>query len=133
MVAESGTYHGAVTMDKAKADFDKLIGKLNCSVASSPVECARSAAAADIESAVKAPLSGAVAGWTWGPTIDGVSLSGEPWELIEQGKHNTEVPVILGSNRDESAIGLFLYPLPMTEAEFDVVAKRVVAPRSWRR
>lgn len=64
----------------------------------------------------------------YGPVIDGVNLLGEPWKLFQQHKHNTKVPVILGSNRDEMALFLILEaPLGKSEvvqkAEFKAAAK----------
>lgn len=45
------------------------------------------------------------------PTVDGVSLSATPIELIRTGKYNNKVPVIIGSNRDEQ-VNNFSLPLP---------------------
>ena len=40
----------------------------------------------------------------WGPVIDGVSTIASPQELIRAKKYNKDVPVILGSVRDEWAM-----------------------------
>ena len=39
----------------------------------------------------------------WGPTVDDVSLSAAPTDLIAAGRYNNKVPVLIGSNRDEMA------------------------------
>merc|ERR1712107_715026 len=64
----------------------------------------------------------------WGPSIDGVALPGFPQDLIADGSYDNEVPVLLGSNRDEMSywmakrpVDLFTFHLPsnLTTAEAD--------------
>eukprot|EP00666_Eupelagonemidae_sp_cell4sb_P000237 gene237-15024_t len=94
VIIESGTYHGATTMQAAQKSWDKRRKALKCADAS----CARAAAAADVEKA-----------GSGSPVIDGVNLQEAPYKIVEAGKHNTAVPVMLGSNRDELSM-VFVVP-----------------------
>lgn len=40
----------------------------------------------------------------WAPVIDGVSLRGHPRDLFTAGRFNRDVPVLLGTNKDEGAL-----------------------------
>lgn len=45
------------------------------------------------------------------PTVDGVELTSAPWILLEEGRINREVPLLLGDNKDEGTLGVDVNPL----------------------
>jgi len=64
-------------------------------------------------------------GCQFAPTVDGAELQVLPWDARDAGDFNTDVPVMLGYNRDEGTIGIADLPgykqgLDMTEAGFDL-------------
>lgn len=68
-----------------------MLGKAKCS----DVDCLLKLDPA----ALQAAASGG-----WGPTVDGVSLTAAPTELIATKNYNNKVPVLIGSNRDEVSL-----------------------------
>jgi len=65
-----------------------------------------------------AAFSGSQSGFTWQPTVDGVTLRRDPWEATEAGAA-ADVPVLVGTTGDEMRIVRVLAPdLPaIDEAE----------------
>ena len=86
-----GRYNtGARPLATAQLQFESLLASANCS----GLDCLLAMDAAAVEKA----SSG-----SWGPTVDDVSLSAAPTDLIAAGRYNNKVPVLIGSNRDEMA------------------------------
>lgn len=72
------------------------------------------------------------AGGNWGPTIDGVELITDPLNVIARGQHPSKVPVIVGSCRDEMAIGYLNYPVP-DETGFDQIFSQYLSGDDLKR
>jgi len=111
-IIESGTYTGGVELDAAEAAYTALETKTRCT----DLQCLLKLHATDVEKAATSIRN-------WGPVVDGVSLTKLPVQLIVKGQHNTKVPVLLGSNRDEMAAAFvgqpLLYPAGMREWRLD--------------
>ena len=108
-IVESGAYDtGARPLAAAQGQFEALLGKTKCS----GLDCLLALDAAAVEAA---------AAGGWGPTVDGVSLTAAPAELIAAKKYNNKVPVLIGSNRDEMAYFTIDEKVPpsLTEAGVD--------------
>lgn len=113
-IIQSGTYDtGATTMANAELFYEKLLAVSGCTDLTCLV-------AANATSVFDAYIT-AIGGVGWSPVVDGVSLTDTPAALIAAKSFN-KVPVIVGSNRDETGMSVFLYraqPPNLTEAEFD--------------
>jgi len=111
-IVESGTYVGAVDLQTAQTEYASMLKKTRCT----SLECLLKRSAKEIEQAARAAPH-------FGPVIDGVSLAALPNEIIKAGQHNTKVPVLMGSNRDELAAFLLpnalVNPPNMRELELD--------------
>ena len=126
-IIESGVYNsGGKTMVDATAQFMSLLTIApGCDVnasATEQIKCLRALNASTLRDlGEKAQHNPSCVQWL--PVIDGVSMSAAPTALIEAGKYHSEVPVLMGSNRDEMAFFLILaekfYPANLTEADFD--------------
>lgn len=81
---------GARPLATAQLQFESLLASVKCS----GLDCLLAMDATTVE---KASSGG------WGPTVDDVSLSAAPTDLIAAGRYNNKVPVLIGSNRDEMA------------------------------
>jgi len=99
------------TMPAAEAQFGTLLQFFNCST----VACLLAVPASDIMA-----WSNNCCTTTTYPVIDGVSLTADVNTLLTQGKFNKKVPILIGSNSDEYAIGLFpsFVPRDMDENTF---------------
>jgi len=107
-VIESGAYtSGAVAMSTAQIGYTSLLKKTGCD----NLNCLLSLNASELSS----HSTGA-----HGPVIDGVELTQAPEDIVRDGKHNKDVRVMIGSNRDEKASPWWDYDSKtMSEAQFD--------------
>jgi para-nitrobenzyl esterase len=101
-ISQSGTYAGAIPRDEAEATYEAVLKRTGCADA----ECLRRLSPMRLITAVPE-------GTQFGPVIDGVALSGDPYELLDTGAYYHSVPVLLGHNREEAAAFLpRLIPTP---------------------
>eukprot|EP00927_Polykrikos_kofoidii_P064163 TRINITY_DN5921_c0_g2_i1.p1 TRINITY_DN5921_c0_g2~~TRINITY_DN5921_c0_g2_i1.p1 ORF type:complete len:685 (-),score=51.86 TRINITY_DN5921_c0_g2_i1:24-1967(-) len=123
-IVQSGTYEASYSLKDADLIFDAIVANTNCGT---DLNCVLGL---DPFELYNASSTGAVLKLRgvahWGPVIDGVALVGSPQELIKQGKHNTNVPVVIGSVRDEwsafivgNSPPLPKYPPNMTEQQLN--------------
>ncbi len=119
-VMESGGL-GETLTTKAKAETQgkQLVTKLKCDTAKDLMTCMRGAKADDVIKAL--PLKKGFffgAGASWGPVVDGKVLPDQPMKVVKDGKGN-KVPLIIGTNKDEGTLFLFLAGLmSMTSAQY---------------
>jgi carboxylesterase type B len=97
-IIESGVYNdGAFFLNESDKQYYKAIElssclSLYCMIKKTPKEL------------LEVTATMAMAGFsTWGPVVDGVSLTDTPENLITNHDYNNKVPIIIGSNRDEMA------------------------------
>eukprot|EP00756_Hemistasia_phaeocysticola_P041992 Hpha_TRINITY_DN16945_c2_g3::TRINITY_DN16945_c2_g3_i1::g.54661::m.54661 len=95
-IIQSGTYAGDIRMADAQQTYQTLLRNASCG----DLACLLDANAFAIAAAVSGPEK------RFGPVRDGVVLRGDPYELLRDGIYNREVPVMLGHNREEMALGL---------------------------
>ena len=110
-IVESGTYDkGAGNMSTSEASLSAVLANVGCS----NLACLRAKDATTVESAARSM------GFT-GPIVDGISMMDTPAALIGLKLYNSQVPVLIGSNRDENAFFTLLQRLDpnMTEAEME--------------
>lgn len=114
----------AKPLEQATAFGLELSEKAGCGGAADPAACLR---ALDVEAVLSAvPVNVDIGAGKFGPygsVLDGVVLPESPMEAIEAGHHN-RVPVIIGSNNDETGRSA---PLIRTNAEY-VAAVRQLFP-----
>ena len=110
-ISESGTYDvGAGSMRASEAGYQAVLALSNCS----SLGCLKGLDSDSVSALHHAMLFD-------GPTVDGVSLTDTPAALFAKGDYNTKAPVIIGSNRDESAYFTAIERVPpwMNESLFD--------------
>eukprot|EP00928_Gymnodinium_smaydae_P088698 TRINITY_DN72764_c0_g1_i1.p1 TRINITY_DN72764_c0_g1~~TRINITY_DN72764_c0_g1_i1.p1 ORF type:complete len:611 (-),score=62.64 TRINITY_DN72764_c0_g1_i1:176-2008(-) len=108
-IIESGTYNGTRGFDVAQSQYEQLLSLTNCS----DVTCLQRRPAYQLLEAANSSLP-------YGPVVDDVSLLDFPFNLLADGLYNREVPVILGSNRDEAAYFVEgVLPSNMTDDQLD--------------
>lgn len=110
-ISESGTYDvGAHSMAESEAGYRAVLALSNCS----SLACLKGLDSDNVSALHHAMLFD-------GPTVDGVSLTDTPAALFAKGDYNTKAPVIIGSNRDESAFFTRIERVPpsMNESLFD--------------
>jgi len=78
----------------AESSYKSLLNKtgcrhLECLMTLEPTQIARAAASM---------------GDVWGPVVDGITLTDTPEALLSRGEYNRQVPVMIGSNRDEYSL-----------------------------
>ncbi len=108
-IIESGAYdYGADSLDVAEEKYQKIKLAVDCK----DLDCLL---AVDAKKLIEAFHGGI------GPVVDGIWLKEAPWDSIANGRYHKEVPVMLGGNRDEVSLFLFLdrTPADMTEVQFD--------------
>lgn len=111
-IVQSGGFVAAVPLHEAQANFVQVLNITGCSHLGCLVNTGVQQLSDMLLTVDKS---------IWYPTIDGVALSGLPQELVSRGEYNKNVPVLLGSNRDEAT--LFMeppdFPTDLTEQRFD--------------
>lgn len=123
-IIESGDYRGSVPLGDAEKLFADVLNNTNCTRLG--VDCLLQAPPAALVRAARRAKA-------WGPVIDGVELRAYPQDLLWQGDYNNDVPVLLGSNRDEAALwtankhGKEWLPPNYTEAQLDAYLTDMLA------
>lgn len=93
-IIESGTYNsGATSLADSEKEYQIVLRLTKCT----DLDCLVSLPAETLNKLDSLVLKSM-------PVIDGVSLTAAPWDIMLQGKHNIDVPVMIGSNRDEAAL-----------------------------
>lgn len=95
----------AQPMEVAQHHFQSLVSTFNCS-GPNPAACLRAVNATLLEMH-KPSCHGSLLDWA--PTVDGVELSDFPRALLSKGLAH-DVPVILGTNRDEGTLFVNMAP-----------------------
>mmetsp|Transcript_12470 Transcript_12470/g.31923 ORF Transcript_12470/g.31923 Transcript_12470/m.31923 type:complete len:531 (-) Transcript_12470:394-1986(-) len=107
-IIQSGAYsNGSIPLATATESYDGLLERVRCG----DVECLRGVPA---ETLVEMDDDDDLDALVWEPVVDGVAVVKAPVELIDEGDYNTEVPVIIGSTRDEFAAYLLSEELAPT-------------------
>lgn len=91
-ISDSGSYRATRPMKTATAQYERLLKATGCQT----LDCL-------LQLDTKHLLQARWKLGFWGPTIDFVSVLGDPLKRIEAGQYS-RVPVLLGSNRDEFAV-----------------------------
>jgi|ERR1719223_997422 len=108
-IIESGTYNrGATALATSESDYQSVLKLSGCS----DLDCLLALPAETLNKLDLLFLN-------FGPVIDGVSLTASPWDLVIEGKHNKDVPVMIGSNRDEAALVTNHLPKQLGENTFN--------------
>ncbi len=110
------------------AEGNAFVDDMNCSDAPDVRECLMQKTPQELVSTLSAPLSGGVAGSDFGPTVDGIWLTQRPDAALEAGEYN-HVPLLIGSNRDETAISIL--PGSVTPSGFELFVKVVIPSDMW--
>lgn len=107
---------------------EDFVSEMNCSAAPDIRECLMQKTPRELVSTLSPPLSGGVAGSDFGLTVDGVWLTQYPDTALETGDYN-HVPLLIGSNRDETALSIL--PGSVTPTSFERFLKLVVPSEMW--
>eukprot|EP01061_Rhynchopus_euleeides_P005399 TRINITY_DN1465_c0_g3_i1.p1 TRINITY_DN1465_c0_g3~~TRINITY_DN1465_c0_g3_i1.p1 ORF type:complete len:649 (+),score=252.61 TRINITY_DN1465_c0_g3_i1:131-1948(+) len=124
-VAQSGLAAGFGYFDLSDSEQVYALTKAatGCNTAD-PVQCLRSAPASVFDA-----IRGSFPTGLFGPVVDGVELTQEPWKLMRDGKF-ANVPVLTGANRDEYSFLIAQNPLLLTddadETAFSSLLSRVL-------
>ncbi|MBW2453288.1 MAG: carboxylesterase family protein [Deltaproteobacteria bacterium] len=108
------------TLNAAEQQGDELASAVDCDTATDVPACLRDKSATEILEALpgKAGLMFGE-GADWGPNVDGVVLLDTAGNLLEAGTYQ-DVPVVLGSTRDEGTLFVALAGLTdITETEYE--------------
>jgi para-nitrobenzyl esterase len=89
-----------VSHPEAEEQGGQLATALGCSAPADIAACLRAKTAQEVLGALPLRLGVSSEGVSWGPNIDGTTLTGQPYDLVKGGSFH-RVPVILGSNQDE--------------------------------
>ena len=128
-ILDSGVYEGTPTMTQAEETFTKVLAAAGCANLDCLLELSTELVLAAAQAVTKA---------NWEPAIDGVALPGFPQDPIAEGSYDNEVPVLLGSNRDEMCywmakrpvdLSTFHLPSNLTTAEDDFL---ILCPKAQR-
>ena len=104
IILSGGYTKGAMDEVDAVPIYSEVLAKTGCKRldAKEEVACLK-----EIDSLVLADVSRSMTEdyrVMWLPIVDGVVLDGKPHDLIAAGEYNSEVPIVLGSTRDEYAL-----------------------------
>jgi para-nitrobenzyl esterase len=116
---------GAAPTDTARAAADRLLMSASCAASPDPIACLRAKTAAEVLLARPAAGDGLV-GSEFGPSIDGDVIAQPPLESVRLGMHQ-RVPMVIGSNSEETARMIPLPAMVPTAAEFDRLARAYLA------
>lgn len=121
-IMESGLCESALDAESAYALGGDLAAAVGCAADADVAACLRKKTAKELVMALPTP-EGLVFGEgpRWGPSIDGEVLPMAPSVALASGKHNA-VPLLLGSNRDEGTLFLFLAGFgALREEEYEAI------------
>ena len=115
--ADSGGFSDWVrNFDDASDVFENVTAALGCADKPDPVACMVAKPTKDLLDATDPfygyvhgkhpvlPHPESVLGTQWAPVVDGVEMTATPQILLEQGHVAPNVPMLLGSNRDEGSL-----------------------------
>ncbi len=90
---------------EAEAQGAKLVTAVGCTGTSDVMACLRNKTVAQLLKAlpISEDFTGGSGGVTWGPNVDGVTLTKQPLDLVRAGAFH-KVPVLMGTNKDEGTV-----------------------------
>lgn len=92
------------TLAQAEATGARLVAAVGCDAGPDPLGCLRAVDANTLVTALAvSEATSFLESFLWFPPVDGVFLSGQPAELLEQGAF-THVPLLLGTNTEEGTL-----------------------------
>jgi len=94
-IVQSGSYAGVIRMADAQQAYQTVLRDASCA----DLDCLLTADALTVATAFPS-------GTPVGPVIDEVVLTGDPYKLIQEGKYNKHVAIMLGHNREEMGWGI---------------------------
>lgn len=106
-IIESGPCDTGADKATAMAQGANFMKALGCDADPDPLACARNKPVEDVILALPTSLDFIFGGTKWFPVVDGYNLPDVPAKLLEAGQMEN-VPVVLGSNKDEGTLFLFL-------------------------
>ncbi len=111
----------AVPRDLARAAADRLLMSTNCMASPDPLACLRAKTPAEILAARPVAVDGLNA-TEFSPNIDGDIIPSSPSERLRMGLHQ-HVPMVIGSNSEETARMIPLPAMVATAADFERIAR----------
>ncbi len=128
-IVQSGGCRGKVRAG-VQAWTDGVFEAAGCPAGEDRLSCVRALDAVDLAGALaNEATSGGVATTPVGPTIGDAVVPVSPQAAFEAGTHNP-VPVIIGSNADETASPMFGVPPGLTEAAYAAAVSALFGPAS---
>lgn len=127
LFSSAGVESGACLASSTAVRFaqaEPFVMRAGCLGASDEAACLRQAPAAALLEGLSPVFEDGFASPVWGATIDGVTLTGAPLDVIRAGRGNL-VPVLVGSNADEAALTA---PPVVTPAEVTALLARFPEP-----
>lgn len=114
---------GCSAMPRAQLDdaTARLLTNIGCANNTDPIACLRAKTAAEILTALPANVTG-LSGTDFNTSVDGLTLTTPPMEALRAGTHH-RVPLLLGSNRDETARMLPPASQVATPAQYEAAAR----------
>jgi len=102
VILESGSFSQWVAqpLSDAETTFQNVLTLTNCTT----VSCLTALPAVTLFAAganIPLPSPALYAPLGWAPTVDDVELKSHPWLLLKDGEVRYDIPVMLGSNKDE--------------------------------
>lgn len=125
-VVQSGSCNAALTPDVRRMESSTWLPGTGCAASADIPSCLRALTPEQLIRAYPVPV---VVGSrrpavSWGPVIDGRVVSEAPYEAMRNGRH-LRVPLIVGSNLDETALSM---PLITTEQEYRAAVASLAGP-----
>ena len=134
-IMESGPIDASwvsMPMNASESNLEEILKRLNCTNATSKLDCLRSKNATEISSAgdhtKPSDDPGGVDLIGWSPVVDGIELPDAPRRLLREGKVN-HVPVLLGTNHDEGTEFVKPKGNKMTKAAYTIFLNTHFGPK----
>ncbi len=115
----------APTQASARAAGQRLLMGASCAAAPDPIACLRAKTPAELLMALPPAVNGLVTS-DFSPSIDGDVLPESPVERIRAGRHN-RVPVVYGTNSEETSRMVPPAAMVQTAADFERIARAYLA------
>lgn len=144
-IVESGAYMGSISIPDAEERFKSILNASKCE----HLTCLLQVSGQALANATRQLWRLNPIAFTFGPVIDGTTLTAHPQQLIGNGKYNNRVPVMIGSNRDEASFFMVrdkMFPDNLTEVQLNqelpglfpmlnasgiAVAKQIYSPTNY--